>query len=271
MTSNTIRLVGVLNVTPDSFSDGGAFLDPAAAIRRAEELVRDGAAVIEIGGDSTRPGSTCVGAAEEWRRIAPVVRALAHQIPLAIDTHHAEVAVRALDLGAVLINDVTAGSDPAMFTTIAAHRKPIVLMFSRCSTPHLFSAPPEGDIVDAINRFLDDRTSQAIAAGVPANLIIRDTGLGAFVSPEAEVSWTILRRYDEVIAGGGGLMLGSSRKGFLKGPNESAPTDRDHASAMTGVQAAIRRVGLPGPLFIRTHNVALQRDLLALLTPTTQP
>lgn len=270
MTSHVIRLVGVLNVTPDSFSDGGTFLDPAAAIRRAEELARDGASLVEIGGDSTRPGSTCVGASEEWRRIEPVVRALAPQMPLAIDTHHAEVAARALDLGAALINDVTAGSDPAMFATVASRQKPIVLMFSRCSPPHLFGPQPAGDIVNAINRFLDDRSTRAEAAGVPAECIIRDTGLGAFVSPEPETSWAILQRYDEIVAGGGGLMLGSSRKGFLKGPNEDSPADRDHASAMTGVQAAIRRSGLPGPLFIRTHNVALQRDLLAVLAPTIQ-
>jgi len=263
--SNSIRLVGIVNVTPDSFSDGGLHVAPTAAIQRAEELTRDGAAIIEVGGDSTRPGSTCVGPAEEWRRIESVVRALAPHFTVSIDTHHAEVAARALDLGAAMINDVTAGSDPAMFEIVARRNVPIVMMFSRCAPPHHFTDLPAGDIIEFINRFLTERSSRAGAAGVRAEMIIRDTGLGAFVSPDPEASWTILRRYRDIIAGGGGLMLGSSRKGFLKGPNERSPLDRDHASAMTGVQAALSRRGLPGPLFIRTHNVALQRDLLAAL------
>ncbi|MFM1847369.1 MAG: hypothetical protein RL417_843 [Pseudomonadota bacterium] len=259
-------LVGVVNVTPDSFSDGGEYLSTSAGCRHAENLIDQGADIIEIGGDSTRPGSVCCGPEEEWRRIEPIVRELAPRLRLSIDTHHAVVAERALDCGAALINDVTAGSDPTMFAVAARYEAPIVCMFSRCSPPHHFGDNPPRDIIAFINNYLDECSERARAAGIKPQNIIRDTGLGAFVDSDPERSWTIIERYDEVTAGGGGLMFGSSRKGFLKRPDETSPHDRDLASALTGIAATNHRHNKPGPLYIRTHNVALQRELLLNLT-----
>jgi dihydropteroate synthase len=264
-------LVGVLNLTPDSFSDGGEYTSLASALRHAEALLSDGADIIEVGGDSTRPGSSCCGAATEWTRIEAVVRELAPRCRLSVDTHHAEVAERSLDLGATLINDVSAGSDPRMFEVVARYTCPIIVMFSRCAPPHVFQDLAPENIIDSINRYLDNRSHLAEAAGVAPGNIIRDSGLGAFVSSAPADSWTIIDRYDEITAGGGGLMFGSSRKGFLKSADELSPRDRDPASALTGVTAALHRHNKPGPLYIRTHNVALQRQLLGSLTRIIAP
>lgn len=263
MITPPLHLVGIVNVTPDSFSDGGLFLSPTDACRQAENLLAAGADIIEVGGDSTRPGSTCGGPDLEWARIEPVVRALSLRCPVAVDTHHASVAERALDLGVTLINDVSAGADPRMFDVVARKGAKLVLMFSRCPSPHVFGPPPSGDIVRAINTFLDNRTCAATDAGVPAERIIRDTGMGGFVSQAPETSWEIMRRFGEVTPGKGGLLFGSSRKGFLKGPGEDSAHDRDPASAMTALLVARVQRRAPTPLYIRTHNVALQKRLLS--------
>ena len=266
----TPRIVGIINVTPDSFSDGGAYLDPTDAVRRAEDLLTAGADIVEIGGDSTRPGSTCVGSEIEWARIEPSIRALAGRCALAVDTHHAFVAERALDLGAQLVNDVSAGSDPRMFEVVARKGAAIVLMFSRCSAPHLFGPAPAGDIVRTINTFLERRTRAALRAGVPPERIIHDTGMGGFVSPDADASWEILRRIAEITPGGGGIMLGSSRKGFLKTATERSPAERDPASALTGVLVARALRDRAVRLYLRVHNVTEQKRLLDVFTKENQ-
>jgi dihydropteroate synthase len=256
------RIVGIINVTPDSFSDGGVCLDPRDALRHADDLLTAGADIVEVGGDSTRPGSTCVGAEAEWARIEPVVRALALRCALAIDTHHALVAERALDLGAQVVNDVSAGSDPRMFEVVAQKNGTLVLMFSRCSAPHLFGPTPPGDIVATINTFLERRARAAQRAGVPPERIIHDTGMGGFVSPDAETSWEIIRRFAEITPGGGGILFGSSRKGFLRTPTETNPADRDPASALTGVLVTRALRERATPLYLRVHNVTTQKRLL---------
>ena len=262
MRSPAPTIVGIIDVTPGSFSDGGLWLTPERAIAHAEALHAAGASIIEVGGDSTRPGSTCVGPDVEWSRIEKIAAALAPRFKLSVDTHHGAVAARALELGAVMINDVTAGSDPALLRAAAQAKCSLVLMFSRCSPPHFFGPSPGGDIVQAITSYLDLRTALAIEAGVLPELIVRDTGMGGFLSGEPSASWEVLRRYNEIIPGGGGLMFGSSRKGFLKSLTESSPLDRDHASAVTGALAALKMRASSTPLFIRTHNPALQLAVL---------
>jgi dihydropteroate synthase len=261
------KIVGVLNVTPDSFSDGGEFLDPAKAHARALAMQGAGADVIEVGGDSSRPGSICTGPAEEWRRIAPVLSLLGGKsgAEISVDTHHAEVAAKAIAAGADYINDISGGGDPEMFPLVASHPVQLILMYSRCPSPHQFPSAPHGDTVLRIIEWLSARRAAAIAAGVAAERIILDPGMGAFIHEDPSVSWDLISRFGELAVLGAPLMLGASRKGFLKTAGENGPADRDGISALVAVRvrdllAASGRYR--SPLFIRAHNVELHREHL---------
>ncbi len=261
-------LVGVVNVTPDSFSDGGQFLDPGRAVEHIEQLAAQGAAVIDIGGESTRPGSVPVDAEAEWERIGPVVRACSGRFTLSIDTQKSLIAKRALDLGAGIINDVSAlRFDPDIAAAVARHDAYLVLMYSAFSEirpPR--AAPPRryGDVTAEIASFLRERISLACDSGVNPKKIIVDPGLGAFVSSDPSYSW-------EVLAGLGRLpelgvtvpiMIGASRKGFLGAgflggtPLGRSPASRDPLSQLAAL-LAVRN----GARFIRTHNVEMARSV----------
>lgn len=255
-----MELIGILNVTPDSFSDGGKWLNSSSAINQAENLLKDGASIIEIGGDSTRPGSKCVGEEEEWRRISRVVSEVSKFSKVSIDTHHASVARKALDEGAFMINDIFGGRDRELLKVVKEFDSPIVLMASRLSSPHDFEKSFEEPIVEGILSFFHDAIFRANEAGLKDNQIILDTGMGAFISDDAQDSWRVLESYNKFCIGYS-LLLGVSRKGFLKKQNEKDITDRDLASVYAAMDV-YEKTNLKEPKFLRVHNVSVHRGTL---------
>ncbi len=256
------KLVGVLNLTPDSFSDGGEFLEPEKALEHARKLIGDGAALVEIGGDSTRPGSVCVGASEEWRRIEPVARVLqAEGIPYSVDTHQAEVGRQALALGALMINDVSGGRNLELLSTLKGKPAKVVLMYSRCNRPHEFSERESGDILHNIKNVLKKSAAQALACGLTREQIILDPGMGAFLSDDPSDSFSVAERFGELQELGFPLMLAASRKGFLRAASERSPKDRDAASVALAKRVWIQSAG-EIPQYIRAHEIRLHRQEL---------
>jgi len=206
-------VVGVVNVTPDSFSDGGAFLDADRAIARAKSLLGAGAALIDVGGESTRPGSEGVSAAEELRRVEPVLEGLAG-LPVSIDTSKAAVASRALELGAVLVNDVTAlRADPDLAGVVADAGAYLCLMHMHADPRTMQDDPRYDDVVAEVSSFLEDRLGAAVAAGIQEERICLDPGLG--FGKTVEHNLELLARMDELVAIGRPVLVGASRKRFL--------------------------------------------------------
>ncbi len=257
-------IVGVLNVTPDSFSDGGSYLTPSAAVERAMEMRDDGADYVEIGGESTRPGSEPVAFDIEWKRVEPVLKKLASEIPISIDTYKAEVAKRALDYGAQMVNDISAlRADPEMASVVAKHRAKLVLMYSKepPNRPHATdSERPFRNVVTEISEFLAERVRHATSRGVHQSEIILDPGSGKFVSANPELSWEILRKIAELRKLGCALMIGASRKGFMSVlRDEDSAEARDPISALLAVHASLSGVG-----YIRTHNPRMTKEFLSV-------
>ncbi len=252
-------IFGVLNCTPDSFSDGGKFATPESALVAAREMRNQGAHAIDIGGESTRPGGDTVPAAEELRRIEPVVTSLAAEIPLSIDTYPAEVAERCLALGAAIINDVSAmRADPRMAAVCAEHRAYVVLMYSKESgdRPHASDRPRAyRSISDEIASELLRRVDAALDAGIKEDRLILDPGMGRFISCEPDDSWALLRhmaRFVELVAPLP-VMICTSRKGFLGG----RLADRDPVSQLTALAALEQGVSA-----VRTHHVPMLRSFI---------
>lgn len=250
------KLVGILNITPDSFSDGGAYIEPSLAIRHAMQLVSDGADVIDIGGDSTRPGSICAGADLEWRRISETLKEIVALCDVSVDTHLANVARLAIKFGAKIINDVSAGSDPEMFSVIADSNAKIVITHTRCSAPHFFTREKSGDLIRNIRVFFEEKIEKAIITGIRSEQIILDTGMGAFLSDNPLSSWELLRRFSELSDIEYPFMLGISRKGFFKLADEKSTGQRDAISALCAILVSER-----APLdYLRVHDVAMHRN-----------
>lgn len=261
-----ITIIGIVNCTPDSFSDGDPRATPVTYHDRALSLIDAGAAMLDVGGDSTRPGSLCVDGDEEWRRIGPIVEALSHTIPISVDTHKAEVARRALQAGASVINDVSGGADPDLLEVVANAKASYVSMFSATGMPHTFPNPEHSTLtksncVEVLSQWWQTTSERLFKAGILPEKQIFDTGLGAFVSHDPAVSLEIMERYWDIPSPPGGRMLGCSRKGFLKHPGEVTLLDRDRASARYGALIA-SRCPSGTPLYIRVHNVAVQREIL---------
>lgn len=254
-------LVGVLNVTPDSFSDGGLYTDPEKALSQAKLLIEQGASIIDVGGQSTRPGSEPVGPDEEWGRIEQVVAALVPMMKVAVDTYRPETAEKALQAGAVMINDVSAAASGEMYSVVKGTDAKLVLMYSRCSEPHRFDPEPTGGIVKNILSFLSERVERAEAAGVDRSQLILDTGMGKFISDSPEASFEVVRRYGEFQEFGLPLYFACSRKGFLKLPGEEILSERDLSSAYLAAEVS-RNLSPETPLFIRAHEMILHRRLL---------
>jgi len=247
------KIVGILNLTPDSFSDGGSFYPAEKALEQAGRLRAQGAVIIELGGDSTRPGSVCTGWQEEWRRIEPVLKGLADGVVVSVDTHHASTAERALDSGARMINDISAGQDPRMFELVAQHAAQIVLMYSRLAAPHVFADEAPGDIIALASDFLLNKVELALAAGIKRENIILDPGMGAFISASPERSFELLTRFSELQSLGFPLMLGISRKGFLKRDGENSPVERDEDSALWS-RKVLKSLPPSQLVYLRVHN-----------------
>lgn len=261
-------IVGVVNTTPDSFSDGGSFIEERDAISHAGRLLDDGADIIEFGAESTAPGSSPIGAEEEFQRLRGPVAALAPRAFVAIDTYKAETARHCLELGARMINDVSAlRADPAMAATIRDFNAFVVMMHSKepGESPHASDTPRDyTDIFREIVEFLRGRVEYAVREGIPAQRIVLDPGMGRFLSNDSAWSWKLLAEFDRLKSCGiaSPLLIGTSRKGFLGGPLK----DRDPASQLTSLIAVLK-----GAQVIRTHNVKMMREFLEIWQRCAMP
>ncbi|BDG06346.1 dihydropteroate synthase [Anaeromyxobacter oryzae] len=249
-------LMGIVNATPDSFSDGGRFLDPAAAIAHALRLADEGADIVDVGGESTRPGAPAVAADEETGRVVPVIaglRARGFRLPISVDTTKAEVARAALDAGADLVNDVAGLADAALARLVARAGVPVVLMHTRGTPADMASRAVYGDVVRDVARELQDALARAEAAGVPRERVILDPGLG--FAKTAEQGVELLARVAELRALGRPLLVGPSRKSFIGKITGAAVEDR-----VPGTLAAVTACVLAGVEWVRVHDVAAARQ-----------
>ena len=244
------KLMGVVNVTPDSFSDGGKYLDAEAAVAHGEELVRDGAAILDVGGESTRPGAVEVDEAEELRRVEPVVRALAGDATVSIDTSKLAVAEAALSAGASIVNDVTAfRRDPEMAGLCAGREVGVVLMHMPGNPRTMQDDPSYEDVVDEVKAFLAERMEFAVEEGVDEERIWLDPGIG--FGKTLEHNLELLRRLGELRELGRPLVIGTSRKSFIGRVDGSGVEDRIGGSVASAVLAAAE-----GADVLRVHDVA---------------
>lgn len=256
------RVMGVVNVTPDSFSDGGQWFDADAAIEHGLELVAAGADIVDVGGESTRPGAVRVDADEELRRVIPVIDKLAASgATVSVDTMHADVARQAADAGAVLVNDVSGGlADPAMVPFIAASGLPFVVMHWRGHSADMQKRAVYDDVVIDVRRELEARVVAIVEAGVSREQIILDPGLGFAKSPDGDDNWALLRHLDVLMSLDRPVLIGASRKAFLgrllaEDGVPRPPAERDHASsAITALAAAA------GAWAVRVHDVVADVD-----------
>jgi dihydropteroate synthase len=252
-------IVGILNATPDSFSDGGLHLDPVRAAEAAAAMVAAGAAALDLGAESTRPGATPIPADEELRRLLPVLRAVraAVRVPLSIDTTKSAVARAALDAGADLVNDVSAGCfDAGLFDLCAAAHVPIILMHMQGTPATMQQDPCYGDVVAEVVEFLRARAAAAEAAGVARDAIVLDPGIG-FGKTVAH-NCLLLRRLDALAALGYPVLVGVSRKGFIgQMLGGRAPEER-----LFGTAAALALAVGAGARLLRVHDVAAARDVI---------
>ena len=252
-------VMGVVNVTPDSFSDGGEAYEPDAAVARARRLVAEGAALVDIGGESTRPGAEAVPLDEELRRIVPVLERLGGEVPVSIDTGKAEVARRALALGAVLVNDVTAlRGDAAMAEVVADAGAYLCLMHMRGEPRTMQRDPRYGDVASEVAAFLEERLAAAVAAGVPEERICLDPGIG--FGKTVEQNLELVRRLDVLLALGRPVLVGLSRKSTLGRILGDPEATRGTAAASVGAAvAAFER----GASIFRVHDVREHVEALA--------
>jgi len=258
------RVMGVVNVTPDSFSDGGKFLEPKDAISHALRLAAEGADVLDIGGESTRPGATPVSPEAEWRRVEPVIRGLTGQVsvPLSIDTRHAEVAAWAVEAGADLVNDVDGLRDEAMRRVVARTNAAAIVLHLRGTPPTMQADLTYPDLRGEVFRWLADRTDVALADGVDPDRLLVDPGIG--FGKSAEQSLELLSHAGEFRSLGYPVVIGASRKSFLGSVLGSTdPADRLEAGLAAAVLAAERGVEL-----IRTHDVGPTVRALAVVAAT---
>ncbi len=264
--SAPFRIVGILNVTPDSFSDGGRFLERDAAAAHGRELVADGADILDVGGESTRPGAEPVSVEEERRRVVPVLEDLAGaDAQLSVDTSKVAVARAALDAGASCVNDVTAfRSEPAMAALVAERGADCCLMHMRGEPRTMQDDPRYDDVVSEVKAFLEERLTFAVREGVAEERIHLDPGIG--FGKTVEHNLELMRRLDEIAALGRPVMIGVSRKAFLGRITGRSVEDRVAATVAASVLAWER-----GAAMLRVHDVAAVRDGLAVAGATVGP
>ncbi|MGH3638485.1 MAG: dihydropteroate synthase [Mycobacterium sp.] len=267
MNATRVQVMGVVNVTDDSFSDGGLFLDRDRAVEHGLALVAAGAAVVDVGGESTRPGATRIDAAVESARVLPVIKGLAGQgVTVSIDTMHAAVARAALENGAKIVNDVSGGrADPAMASLVAEAGVPWILMHWRSidpDDPH--AVPAYGDVVTDVRDELLASVDAAVAAGVDPTKLIIDPGLG--FAKSAQHNWRLLAALPEFVGTGIPVLVGASRKRFLgtllaDGDGEVRPPDgRETATAVISALAMMH-----GAWGVRVHDVQASVDALKVV------
>jgi dihydropteroate synthase len=258
-------IMGVVNVTPDSFSDGGVFDDDVAAIAHARRLIGEGASIVDVGGESTRPGAAPVPAGEELDRVIPVVEGIAQlglPVQISIDTMKLAVAEAAIDAGASYVNDVTAFRHEPELAGLVADRGVDCCLMHMLGEPRTMQLDPRyDDVVDDVKAFLEERMRAAVAAGVPEERIQLDPGIG--FGKTLQHNLELLRRLDELVAIGRPLVIGTSRKSFLGRITGRDVTERVYATAATSVLAFER-----GARVFRVHDVAATADALAVAAAT---
>lgn len=248
-------VMGVLNVTPDSFSDGGLWTNNDTAIAQGYRLIDQGADIIDIGGESSRPGAPALTADEEWNRIGAVVRALAQtDTPISVDTYHAETARKAVEAGASMINDITGGGgDPAMFSTIAALGCPYVLQHMRGTPATMADFASYTSVSHEVACELGKSLDHAVSMGIARSNIVIDPGFG--FAKNGDQNWDLAAHFAEIEALGRPILIGVSRKHFLaKLASSSEPSARDGATAALSNYFALR-----GVWGVRVHDVAASR------------
>ena len=242
--------MGILNVTPDSFSDGGRFFDPEAAVSRGVQMVGEGADIIDIGGESTRPGSDPVSIEDEQERVVPVIKRLAAEVavPISIDTRKHEVAEASLDVGATIVNDVTAGSDPEMFRLVRDTGAGLVLMHMKGEPKTMQKDPTYGDVVREVHDYLDARVRAAVEAGVDWDRLCVDPGLG-FGKTTAH-SLRLMKEMESLLDLGRPVLVGPSRKSFI---GDALGTEVDER--LEGTAGAVAYMAAKGADIVRVHDV----------------
>jgi dihydropteroate synthase len=261
-------LMGVLNVTPDSFSDGGEFFGVEPAVAQAEKMFDEGAQVIDVGGESTRPGSNPVSPEEELRRVLPVIQGMLSARPnsiVSIDTYRSSIAEAALDAGARAVNDVTALGDPRMAGLMAERGCPIILMHMLGEPKSMQQHPRYKDVVREVRDFLAERAQQAIRAGVEVENIILDPGIG--FGKTLEHNLKLLKRLDSLVELGFPVLVGVSRKSFLgKITGSEDPKSRLFGTVAANVLAYER-----GASVFRVHDVRANKEALAVAAAIRRP
>jgi len=262
-------LMGVVNVTPDSFSDGGLYADPASAVAHGRELLADGADILDVGGESTRPGATRPLVEEELDRVVPVITALAEEgATVSVDTMRHQVAEAALAAGARIVNDVSGGlADPEILRVVAGSDATYIAMHWRAHADRMaehatYDGP--GGVVAAVRDERAERVEAALAAGIPAERLVVDPGLG--FAKRAEHNWQLLAHLDVIASIGYPLLVGASRKSFLgtvlAGPDGSARGVDARDAATTALSVVLAQAGVWG---LRVHDVRSNRDALRVL------
>lgn len=249
-----MKIMGILNVTPDSFADGGRHDTYEKAVARGLEMISEGVDIIDIGGESTRPGAERVSAEEEQARVIPVIEKLSQTgIPISIDTMRAQTADKAIEAGASIVNDVSGGlADTAMHETVAELGCPYILMHWRGHSADMNSKAIYKDVVEEVISEIEIQISKAIQSGIARNNLIIDPGLG--FAKEAEHNWEILRRIDEFTDLGYPVLIGGSRKRFLGG---QTPDEREAATIDLTSSLLAKRIWA-----VRVHSVAPHKKLV---------
>jgi len=258
---SAVKIMGILNVTPDSFSDGGVCFSLNKAISRAKEMIKEGADIIDVGGESSGPNSVFVSEEEELKRVIPVIKKIApickkHKVLISIDTYKSEVARQAVKAGASIINDVTAlRGDPKMAKAAAELNVPIILMYSKDSTARTTRCEKKyKDVVKNVMEFLEKQIKYARDAGIKKENIIIDPGMGAFISAIPEYSFEILRRLFEFKKLGCEILIGTSRKSFLPGT-----LNQRLIPSLIANMVAVKN----GARILRVHDVSYSRKMLS--------
>jgi dihydropteroate synthase len=251
-------VMGVVNVTPDSFSDGGQHFDTGRSVEHGRRLIEEGADLLDIGGESTRPGAAPVDLAEERRRVLPVLKALAGgKVPMSVDTRKPELMREAIAAGADMVNDVGALAAPAALEAVAASRAAVCLMHMRGEPATMQTDPSYRDVVREVRDYLAGRIAEAERAGIPRQRIIADPGFG--FGKNLEHNLALLRSFSDLDALGVALLAGLSRKAMLGKITGREVGDRVHASVAAALIAAQN-----GAHIVRVHDVAATRDALAV-------
>jgi len=259
--SDGCLVMGILNVTPDSFSDGGQFFNPGKAVEHGLQMAAEGAAIIDIGGESTRPGSASVSAEQQIKRVVPVIDALCEKtkVPISIDTNNFEVAQSALKAGAAMINDITALSDERMGKLAAERKVPVVLMHMQGTPATMQIEPKYDDVVGEVLEFLLERAKQAEKFGISKDMIFIDPGIGFGKTTAHNLS--LLRNIDKFVATGYRVLVGTSRKRFIgQITGEEKPATR-----IFGTAATVALCAEAGVSIVRVHDVAEMVDAVKVV------